>query len=59
MDWLALQVSRWLFTSFLRRDLSVLDGMRFNRAGAAEDPVLRQVLDFTDSLPEAPDDDRG
>lgn len=59
VDRLALQVSRWLFTSFLRRDLSVLDGMRFNRAGAAEDPVLRQVLEFTDSLPEAPDDDRG
>ncbi|ATB48172.1 Rieske 2Fe-2S domain-containing protein [Corallococcus macrosporus] len=59
VDWLALQVSRWLFTSFLRRDLSVLDGMRFNMAGAAEDPVLRQVLDFTASLPEAPEDERG
>ncbi|WP_426752280.1 Rieske 2Fe-2S domain-containing protein [Myxococcus sp. Y35] len=59
LDWLKLAVSRWLFTSFLRRDLSVLDGMRFNKAGAAEDPVLRQVLDFIASLPEAPDDDRG
>ncbi len=55
---LRLAVARWLFTSFLQRDLSVLDGMRFNRAGAAEDPVLRQVIDFTASLPEAPDDER-
>ncbi len=56
---LSLAVSRWLFTSFLRRDLSVLHGMRFNAEGAAGDAVLRQVLDFTASLPEARDDERG
>jgi hypothetical protein len=52
-------VSRWLFTSFLRRDLSVLHGMRFNPAGAAEDPILRQLMAFTASLPEDRDDERG
>lgn len=56
---LSLAVSRWLFTSFLRRDLSVLHGMRFNAAGAAGDAVLRQLLDFTASLPEDRDDERG
>ncbi|MFP2924166.1 Rieske 2Fe-2S domain-containing protein [Pyxidicoccus sp. 3LG] len=59
IDGLSLAVSQWLFTSFLRRDLSVLHGMRFNPAGAAEDPVLRQLLDFTASLPEDRDDERG
>jgi phenylpropionate dioxygenase-like ring-hydroxylating dioxygenase large terminal subunit len=59
LDRLSLSVSQWLFTSFLRRDLSVLHDMRFNAAGAAEDPVLRQVMDFTASLPEDRDDERG
>ncbi|WP_164018076.1 Rieske 2Fe-2S domain-containing protein [Pyxidicoccus trucidator] len=59
MDRLSLAVSRWLFTSFLRRDLSVLHDMRFNAVGAAEDPVLKQLLDFTASLPEDRDDERG
>jgi phenylpropionate dioxygenase-like ring-hydroxylating dioxygenase large terminal subunit len=56
---ISLAVSRWLFTSFLRRDLSVLHDMRFNPAGAAEDTVLRELMDFTASLPEDRDDDRG
>ncbi|MCY1074944.1 Rieske 2Fe-2S domain-containing protein [Archangium lansingense] len=59
MDHLRLAVSRWLFTSFLRRDLSVLNRMRFNPSAAAADPVLRQLLDFAAQLPEDPDDERG
>ncbi|MCY1023341.1 Rieske 2Fe-2S domain-containing protein [Pyxidicoccus sp. MSG2] len=59
LERLSLAVSRWLFTSFLRRDLSVLHGMRFNPAGAAEDPILRQLMAFTASLPEDRDDERG
>lgn len=55
---LALGVSRWLYTAFLRRDLSVLDGMRFNVANAAADPVMRQLLDFAVGLPEDLDDAR-
>ncbi|NBD14122.1 Rieske (2Fe-2S) protein [Corallococcus silvisoli] len=55
---LALGVSRWLYTAFLRRDLSVLDGMRFNVATATADPVMRQLLDFAVGLPEDPDDAR-
>jgi len=51
-----LALSRWLYTSFLHRDLSVLEGMRFQPAAAREDPVLRQLLDFTAQLPEDPDD---
>jgi len=53
---LRLAVSRWLFTSFLRRDLSVLQGMRFHPDGAREDPVLASLLDFAAQLPEDPDD---
>ncbi|RKH25475.1 (2Fe-2S)-binding protein [Corallococcus praedator] len=53
---LALKVSRWLYTSFLRRDLSVLDGMRFNVATATADPVMRQLIDFAIGLPEDPAD---
>ena len=56
---LRLSVSRWLFTSFLLKDLSVLNGMRFNPAAAGADPVLRQLLDFAAQLPEALDDERG
>lgn len=56
---LRLAVSRWLFTSFLRRDLSVLDGLRFNASAAAADPVLRHLLDFAAQLPEDPDDEHG
>lgn len=52
---LRLEVARWLFTSFLRRDLSVLNGMRFDRSAAAKEPVMRQLLDFATQLPEAPD----
>ncbi|OJT23728.1 (2Fe-2S)-binding protein [Archangium sp. Cb G35] len=59
MDSLRLAVSRWLFTSFLRRDLSVLDGMRFNPGAATADPVLRHLLDFAAQLPEDTDDERG
>ncbi|MET0406147.1 MAG: Rieske 2Fe-2S domain-containing protein [Cystobacter sp.] len=51
-----LALSRWLFTSFLRRDVSVLQGMRFQSAAAREDPVLAALLDFTAQLPEDPDD---
>ena len=54
----ALGVSRWLYTSFLRRDLSVLDGMRFNVGTATADPVMRQLLDFAVGLPEDADDAR-
>jgi aminopyrrolnitrin oxygenase len=51
-----LALSRWLFTSFLRRDLSVLQGMRLRPAAAREDPVLAALLDFIAQLPEDPDD---
>ncbi|WNG24264.1 Rieske 2Fe-2S domain-containing protein [Cystobacter fuscus] len=51
-----LALSRWLFTSFLRGDLSVLQGMRFRPAAAREDPVLASLLDFAAQLPEDPDD---
>ena len=54
-----LAMARWLYTSFLRRDLSVLDGMRLHPAGAAADPVLRQLLDFAAQLPEDTDATRG
>ncbi|MBZ4374819.1 Rieske 2Fe-2S domain-containing protein [Corallococcus sp. AS-1-6] len=55
---LVLGVSRWLYTSFLRRDVAVLDGMRFNVATATADPVMRQLLDFAVGLPEDGDDAR-
>ncbi|MBM7118722.1 Rieske 2Fe-2S domain-containing protein [Archangium primigenium] len=51
-----LALSRWLYTAFLHRDLSVLEGMRFQSAAAREDPVLRPLLDFIAQLPEDPDD---
>ncbi|QRK09102.1 Rieske 2Fe-2S domain-containing protein [Archangium violaceum] len=59
LERLRLAVSRWLFTSFLRRDLSVLEGMRFNPAAAAADPVLRHLLDFAAQLPEDSDAEHG
>ena len=51
-----LAVSRWLFTSFLRGDLAVLQDMRFNPQAAREDPVLAALLDFAAQLPEDKDD---
>ncbi|WNG39721.1 Rieske 2Fe-2S domain-containing protein [Archangium violaceum] len=59
LERLRLAVSQWLFTSFLRRDLSVLQGMRFNPAAAAADPVLRHLLDFAAQLPEDSDAEHG
>jgi aminopyrrolnitrin oxygenase len=54
---LVLGVSRWLYTAFLRRDMAVLDGMRFNVATATADPVMRPLLDFAIGLPEDGDGD--
>jgi aminopyrrolnitrin oxygenase len=51
-----LALSRWLYTSFLRRDLSVLGGMRLHTAAARQDAVLRPLLDFLAQLPEVPGD---
>ena len=51
-----LALSRWLYTAFLRRDLSVLAGMRLRTDAARQDPVLRPLLDFLAQLPGAPDD---
>lgn len=50
-------VTRWLFTSFLRRDFAIVEGIRLS-IDDVDDPGVRGVADYLRSLPEvAPADD--
>ncbi|MEQ1568096.1 MAG: Rieske (2Fe-2S) protein [Myxococcota bacterium] len=45
-----IRVARWLYTSFLARDVAVLAGAAFDpRSGLPEDAVLQQLVAFLDS----------
>lgn len=47
-----LLVARWLYTSFLRQDVQVLRGMRFDAPPALQaDAVLRSFVTFLEQLP--------
>jgi len=44
---LRLALTRWLFASFLRRDLGVVEGMRLK---LPDDPILQRLFDFLRTL---------
>jgi aminopyrrolnitrin oxygenase len=49
LSWLRVQVAGWLFHAFLRKDILILDRMRFAPAVTAEeDPCLNAFLRFTE-----------
>jgi phenylpropionate dioxygenase-like ring-hydroxylating dioxygenase large terminal subunit len=49
LSWLRVQVAGWLFHAFLRKDIIILERMRFApTVTAAEDPCLNAFLRFTE-----------
>ncbi len=54
LDPLRGPVSRWLFTRFLARDLSILDGIRFDVGAARTEPVLGSLFEFLGARPALP-----
>jgi nitrite reductase/ring-hydroxylating ferredoxin subunit len=53
-DGVRTALARWLYTSFLARDVAVLEGMRFRpRPVLPDDACLAAFLDFASSLPSA------
>lgn len=53
-DALVLRAARWLFGAFLQRDISILEGTRFQPAPVLpQDEVLNQFLVYLTTLPEA------
>jgi len=53
-DTLRLRLAAWLFSGFLRRDVAIMNGMRFNpMISEREDPVLYQYLQYIRTLPRA------
>jgi hypothetical protein len=54
------RIALWLYSAFLRRDVEVLDGMRFEpRLSLPHDAVLAEFLDYLDALPRPAIRDRG
>lgn len=52
LDALRLRVARRFFSGFLRRDVAILGGMRFDpRIARGEDPGLAKFLEFARDLP--------
>ncbi len=55
VDALRLALARWLFSSFMRRDVAFMNDMRFRRSSHGPvDPVLHAFLDFLEELPSDP-----
>ena len=54
LDRIRVSLARWLFTSFVTRDIRVLDGIRFNPGPTLpQDAILAEFLDYLATLPEA------
>lgn len=51
LDPLRGPLARWLFTRFLSRDLSILDGIRFDVGAARSEPVLGSLFEFLGARP--------
>ena len=50
--WWAVRIAKYLFQSFLRKDIQILDGIRFRTDQLNEkDETLRRFLDFLFHLP--------
>lgn len=56
VDTSRVALARWLFGGFLRRDVAILDDLRFRpRLLLPQDEMLRRYLEFVDALPVTPD----
>lgn len=52
LDALKIRCARWLYSSYMRKDVAFMEGMRFHPgSGGLQDLVLNEFLEFLGSLP--------